>query len=158
MQSNRHLIFLLLGLCAAAFALAGFFYFEARRQNMQLAELLARKPGKDGKPAVDPYIAGPVKNRILKGYGDLNACYRTYLASSPARKSGVLRIDWQIATSGRSVSPEVVVSDFANPPFEKCVTEKIGSWHFPEPGTQKYVEHTFRFDEKPETNQKKPGK
>jgi len=158
MQHNRNLIYLLLGLCVAAFASAGFFYSETRRQNMQLAELMARAPGKDGKPQVDPYIAGPVKNRILKGYGELNACYRAHLATNSAKKSGVLRVDWQVATSGHSVSPEVVVSDFVNPIFEKCVIEKIGSWRFPEPSTQKYVEHTFRFDEKPEANQRKPGK
>lgn len=148
MQNNRTTFYLVLGICIAAVALTGFFFLEARRQNAQLAELLARAPGKDGKPAVDPYIAGPVKNRVLKGYGELNACYRAYLETKPAKKSGKLRIDWQITTSGRSVSPEVILSDFGNSAFEKCITDKIANWSFPEPSAQKYIEHTFRFDEK----------
>ncbi|GAB4435079.1 MAG: hypothetical protein OHK0011_18270 [Turneriella sp.] len=134
---------------ALALAAASWLYVENRRQNSQLVELLSRQVG-DGKKTSDPYLAGPVKNRILKGYGEIKACYKAYLATNPAQKSGKLRVDWQITTSGRPVSPEVVLSDFGNSEFEKCVTGKIAEWRFPEPNAQKYVEHTFRFDEKSE--------
>ncbi|AFM12838.1 AgmX/PglI C-terminal domain-containing protein [Turneriella parva] len=124
-------------------------YVENRRQNAQLVELLSRQ-NSDGKKQVDPYIAGPVKNRILKGYPELHACYKAFLESKPAQKSGKLRIDWQIATSGRVISPEVVTTELGNKPFETCIMRKIAEWRFPEPPVQKYVEHTFRFDEKGE--------
>lgn len=74
---------------------------------------------------IDPYIAGLVKNRILKGYPELHSCYKAFLETKPAQKSGKLRIDWQIATSGRVISPEVVTTDLGNKPFETCVTRKI---------------------------------
>ncbi|GAB4443055.1 MAG: hypothetical protein OHK0011_25390 [Turneriella sp.] len=142
-------------LSALAFAVAGLLYVENRRLNSQLVELMSRQ-ARDGKKTSDPYLAGPVKNRILKGYGEIKACYKAYLASNPAQKSGKLRVDWQIATSGRPVSPEVVLSDFGNSMFEKCVTAKIAEWRFPEPNVQKYVEHTFRFDEKGEKGKAPP--
>lgn len=127
---------------------AAYLFFETRRQNAQIAELLARGSSADQRKQQDPYLAGPVKNRILKGYPEIQGCYKAFLESKPTQKSGRLRIDWQITTSGRAVSPEVITSDFGNGAFEKCVTEKIGQWRFPEPSVQKYVEHTFRFDEK----------
>lgn len=137
---------------AITLLVATLLYLENRRQNQQLVELLSRQPG-DSKKQQDPYLAGPVKNRILKGYPEIQGCYKAFLESKPVQKSGKVRIDWQITTSGRAVSPEVVTSDFGNGTFEKCVTEKIGQWRFPEPSVQKYVEHTFRFDEKGDAKQ-----
>lgn len=148
MENNRTALYITAGIAAAAIALAAFFFYETKRQNAAIAELLARTSSKDAKVPIDPYIAGPVKNRVLKGYGDLNTCYKAYLSQKPDKKSGKMRVDWQITTSGRSLTPEVVTSDFSNPEFEKCITGKIAQWRFPEPSTQKYVEHTFRFDEK----------
>lgn len=135
-------------IAALAFALATYFFLETRRQNAQLAELIAQSSRGDSKRPQDPYLAGPVKNRILKGYPEIHACYKTYLESKPAKQTGKLRIDWQITTAGRPLKPEVVASDFGNAAFEKCVTEKIAGWSFPEPSVQKYVEHTFRFENK----------
>lgn len=90
------------------------------------------------------------KTVYSKGYPERHACYKAFLETKPAQKSGKLRIDWQIATSGRVVSPEVVTTDLGNKPFETCVTRKIAEWRFPEPPVQKYVEHTFRFNDKAE--------
>jgi len=131
-----------------AILVAVYLFFEMRRQNAQIAELLSRGNSAEQRKHQDPYLAGPVKNRILKGYPEIQACYKAFLESKPSKKSGKLRIDWQITTSGRAVSPEVVASEFGNATFEKCVTEKIAQWRFPEPSVQKYVEHTFRFDAK----------
>lgn len=131
---------------------AAFLFIENRQQKAQLIDLLQRaQTGSAGdKKQVDPYLASPVKNRILKGYPELQACYKAFLETKPAQKSGKVRIDWQITTSGRVISPEVVTTELGNKPFETCVTRKITDWHFPEPPVQKYVEHTFRFDEKGE--------
>jgi len=127
----------------------GYLIYQNRSLQNQIHVLSERSaPTKDGRPAVDPFIAGPVKNRILKGYGELSHCYKEYLATNPVKKSGNVRIDWQITTSGKPVSPEVVITDFANKPFEACITQKIAAWSFPEPVVKKYVEHTFKFDEK----------
>ena len=136
-------------IAALAVALAAYFFYETRRQNAQLAELIAQtgRAGDKTKPQ-DPYLAGPVKNRILKGYPEIHTCYKSYLETKPAKDSGKLRVDWQITTSGRALKPEVVVSDFGDAAFEKCITEKIAAWTFPEPAVQKYVEHTFRFENK----------
>lgn len=131
-----------------AVLLAGYFFYETRKQNAQLAELLAQIGRGDKGRAQDPYISGPVKNRILKGYREIHACYKDYLESKPTKDSGKIRVDWQITTSGQVLKPEVVVSDFGNAAFENCVTEKIASWRFPEPPVQKYVEHTFHFENK----------
>lgn len=133
---------------AVAIAIAIFFYTENRRQNAMLVDLLQRSQagGKEGTPKIqDPYMAGPVKNRILKGYSDLKACYRDYLAGNPEKKAGIIRVDWQIETSGRPSHPEVITSEFANRSFEQCLTDKIATWTFPEPPVKKYVEHTFTF-------------
>ncbi|AFM12206.1 AgmX/PglI C-terminal domain-containing protein [Turneriella parva] len=141
---------LLYAAAALAVAVAAFLFFENRRQNAQIVELLqrAQTSGTADKKQADPYLAGPVKNRVLKGYPEVQACYKTYLAANPAKQTGKLRVDWQISTSGRTIAPEIVLSDFAAQQFESCVVTKIAEWRFPEPPVTKYVEHTFRFEDK----------
>lgn len=56
------------GLALLACLAAAYLFFESRRQNAQIAELLTRGSGADQRKQQDPYLAGPVKNRILKGY------------------------------------------------------------------------------------------
>lgn len=139
------------GLAVLALALAGYFFYETKKQNAVMARLITERPAADGKKQVDPYLAGPVKNRILKRYPEIQSCYKAYTG---ARKSGDLRIDWQIDTSGRALNPEVVLSQFGDKAFEQCVTGAISKWRFPEPMTTKYVEHTFHFKDASEKPKK----
>ncbi|MCS6971552.1 MAG: AgmX/PglI C-terminal domain-containing protein [Turneriella sp.] len=131
-----------------AIAVAAYLFFETRRQNAQIMELLSRSNPSDSRKAQDQYLSKVVKNRILKGYPELQACYSEFLATKPTNPKGKIRVDWQITTSGKVERPEVIASDFHNQVLEKCILDKIAGWTFPEPIMKKYVEHTFVFGDK----------
>ena len=89
-----------------------------------------------------------MKNRIIKGYLELQVCYKDFLKTAPAVTNGNLKMDWQIDTDGDVLSPEVVTSPFQSESFHKCMADKIKTWKFPEPVVKKYVIHTFGFEKK----------
>jgi TonB family protein len=134
------------GIILAIVILFGFIYFNQQKENLLLRQMISEKgsAGKNKKDE-DPYLANEVKNRVLKGYGEMNKCYKEYLAKNPKIKDGNIVVDWQIDTNGKTVSPEIVTSDFRNPEFEHAVINAVTGWKFPEPVLKKYVTHTFKF-------------
>ena len=128
-----------------------FLFYRDMQRDREMGMLMSQQAmasGKDGRKPVDPYIQNEVKNRIIKGYLELQVCYKDFLQTSPAVTDGDLKMDWQIDTDGDVISPEVVVSPFRSDSFHKCMAEKIKTWKFPDPAVKKYVTHTFRFEKK----------
>ena len=158
MKDNKTIIIII---SAAALIIIAFLFYNQhtlRQENLMMRELLSQKGG-DKNKETDPYISGPVKNRIIKGSGELKACYKEYLAKNKGEKKGEIKIDWQIDTDGCVIDPEVVFSQFPDASLGKCITEKISKWKFPEPAVKKYLSHLFRFDDvegkEDKNNQKK---
>lgn len=117
---------------------------ELRRQNSMMLNQVTRPEGR-GAQQSDPYISGPVKNRILKGSGELKKCFQAHTAANPEVRQGNMVIDWQVDTDGDVISPEIVTSPFKSEVFHRCMVERIASWKFPPPTVRKYVSHTFKF-------------
>ena len=146
MKDNKTIIIII---STTALIIMAFLFYnqqQIRKENLMLKEMLSQRGGEKGKET-DPYISGPVKNRIIKGSAELKACYKEYLAKNPAVREGEIKIDWQIDTDGSVESPEVVFSRFSDASLGKCITEKISKWRFPGPPVKKYVNHLFRFDD-----------
>lgn len=100
-------------------------------------------------PKEDPYLTGAVHNTIRKKFKDLQGCFLEYIKKNP-RYDGSLKtvhLDWQISPAGKVVKPEVVDSDAGDDAFSGCLAQKIQSYEFPPPPTERnfYVEHFFRF-------------
>ncbi|MDH5655094.1 MAG: AgmX/PglI C-terminal domain-containing protein [Spirochaetia bacterium] len=135
------------GLFGVLILLILFLIYRDYRRDQEIALLLSQRPaaGKDGRTPVDPYIKNEVKNRIIKGYGELQICYKEFLKTNPKITDGDIKMDWQIDTDGDVISPEVITSPFSSESFHKCMAGKIESWKFPEPPIQKYISHTFKF-------------
>jgi hypothetical protein len=131
-------------------------------RNAQLMQQLMYSGGSGDKSgrAMDPYIQNQVKNTITKHLAQIQECYKTFLNNNADKikkdknfkKDGSVSVDWHVNSKGEAVSPEIVRSEINDDNFKICLIEKIKSWSFPAPpfGTDKYVEHTFRFMDKEE--------
>lgn len=102
----------------------------------------------NSKKPLDPYLENQVKNRIIKGYNDLQECYKEFLTTNPKITDGEIKIDWQIKSNGEVITPGIVLSPFEGDILHKCMLSKISLWEFPPPMIQKYVVHTFKFNKK----------
>lgn len=121
-------------------------YRDYRREE-QVARLLDEPKQTGERHPSDPYIDQQVKNRIIKGYGDLQKCYKDYIAVAPSVTDGEVKMDWQIDEDGQPTRPEVVVSPFPDS-LHRCMADTIEKWEFPPPARPRYVVHTFRFNKK----------
>lgn len=108
-------------------------------------EKSSSKKGEKGEE--DPYIAGQVKNTIVKKFSEIQKCYNAFLETKPKVKDGLVTIDWQISVAGEVMNPEMVNTQFNNKDFESCITKTIAKWTFPPPPFKeaKYIAHKFRF-------------
>jgi len=160
---RKTIIFIVLAAVAAGGALL-------YRQNLQLHEQLltmqARmsalmqqpRAGGHGGRRADPYIAGAVKNTILKHYAAIGAIYKRYLATHPKKESGHIKMDWQITPDGRVLEPGIVFSELdPGSLMEQQMLREAAGWRFPPPpsGMTRYIAHTFRFREHPMTEAEK---
>ncbi|MCP5500605.1 MAG: AgmX/PglI C-terminal domain-containing protein [Leptospiraceae bacterium] len=119
-------------------------------REKQMALLLSQsqqQKTKDGGKTIDPYLQNQVKNRIIKGYDELQDCYKEYLKQNPKITDGEVKMDWQIDTDGKVIKPAVILSPLEKS-FHSCLGQKISGWTFPPPLVQKYVVHTFKFSKK----------
>ena len=119
-----------------------------RESKMHQMMSLRQEVGRDGRKAQDPYLQYEVKNRIIKGYTDIQACYKDFLKTNPEVTDGDVKMDWQIDTDGDVLSPEIITSPIQSDALHSCMKEKISEWKFPEPVMKKYVTHTFKFEKK----------
>ena len=148
LKISNNLNLTLLVVCVFLIALLFYRDYSRDRELKQLVAMQQQRPGQDGRRPQDPYLTNEVKNRIIKGYGDVQICYKEFLKNKPKVSGGDLKMDWQIDSDGDVISPEVVVSPFRSDSFHKCMATKIAGWKFPEPGMKKYVTHTFKFEKK----------
>ena len=130
-----------------------FFVYRDYQREEKLRLVMAQQSlagGQKDRAAKDPYLQNEVKNTIIKGYKDLQGCYKDFLATNPEVTDGDIKMDWQIETDGDVDSPAVVTSPFREEKFHKCMADKITAWRFPEPPVKKYVSHTFKFSRQDE--------
>lgn len=121
------------------FALAGVACSGATRASAPSASPSLLKV--DGQ--LDPRV---VQTVIAANTGEVNACYREYLATHPSTE-GKLVLHWAVKDDG-SVA-ETCQGEGTTVPDElgRCVSERVASWRFPPSAyTQKaQVEYTFDF-------------
>ena len=145
---------------AALAAGSALLYRQNRHLEEQLAamqsrlETLAQQPAAPGRGGrwEDPYIAGAVKNTILKHYAAIGAIYKRYLAGHPKKAEGRVKMDWRIAPDGHVIEPGIVFSELdPGSRMERALVREVAGWRFPPPpgGMEKYVAHTFRFRDHP---------
>ncbi len=152
---------------AAVAALLGgvFLYLQVRQlqEDLRLMQtrmvlMMRQTHAGSGGGKEDPYISGAVKNTILRHYTEIGSIYKRYLSLHPRRKSGKVRVDWQIAPDGRVIDPGIVISELdAGSRLETGLLAAIAAWHFPPPpsGMRRYVAHTFVFRDHPMTDAEK---
>ena len=105
----------------------------------------------ESKVSESNYLKNEVKNSITKITPSLNECYSGYLAKSPARKDGAIRIDWLIEDSGNSRRIEVISNDLGDANIAVCIQGAIRTLRFPPHIEPKpvYVSHQFNFGAAP---------
>jgi hypothetical protein len=92
-----------------------------------------------------PYEQNQVRNTILKNNKLIQECYLKHLEQKDAKTSGKLQIDWQIAPSGETLSPQVVASTMNSKTLEECVVTKVKAFNFPAPPSDKPIYSTFTY-------------
>lgn len=148
MKGNLWIPWVLLGLVLVG---AVWLYQQNRETQAQLAlvrqQLAQPQSGPGDRKAEDPYLAGPVKNAILKAAPSLQQCYLDLLKTKPKVTAGKLHLDWQIDQEGKVLEAGVVQNQLESPAFGDCVVQKLNGIHFPPPpfGQNKYVEHSLFF-------------
>ncbi len=130
-------------------------------RNQQLIQVIASTRSEKLGQKRDPYLTSQVKNTISKNSGKLLAGYQDYLERQSENnqenpRDGDITLDWQIDGNGKVISPAVVRSSFKDLAFQKALVMTVKSWSFPPPplGMNKYVEHTFRFQDKESAGKK----
>jgi len=116
------------------------------KMNMLLSRSMSQPSTGQGGRQRDLYLESAVHNTILKRAVDIQKAYNVYLARHPKISDGNIKLDWQIGQDGRTISPEVVTSDFHDKKFEADIIQSIANWKFPPPpfGMNKYVVHSFK--------------
>lgn len=121
MRTQQHLQWAFVAFCLGALA---FLFYRDQQQEKQITILMARagttKLG-TSRPGHDPYLKNQVKNRIIKGYPEIQACYQNYLKADPPVTDGDLKLDWQIDTDGEVIEPGIVLSAFQDPALHACL-------------------------------------
>ena len=112
--------------------------------------------GKKGeaKPQVkmkNPEVSGSLDKRIIQKvvrqhHGELRACYEREVAKVKGL-NGVITVVWLISPQGAVTKVILKSSTMKNKNVEKCVTDSIKFWRFPQPrgGGAVQVEYPFDF-------------
>lgn len=112
--------------------------------------------GKKGeaKPQVkmkNPEVSGSLDKRIIQKvvrqhHGELRACYEREVAKIKGL-NGVITVVWLISPQGAVTKVILKSSTMKNKNVEKCVTDSIKFWRFPQPrgGGAVQVEYPFDF-------------
>jgi len=106
------------------------FYFQSsmknidNKMNMLLSRSMSQPSTGQGGRQRDPYLESAVHNTILKRAVDIQKAYNVYLARHPKISDGNIKLDWQIGQDGRTISPEVVTSDFHDKKFDDAAKSR----------------------------------
>ena len=109
---------------------------------------------REAKPQVrmkNPDVSGSLDKRIIQKavrqhVGELRACYEREVAKVNGL-NGVLTVVWLITPQGAVTKVNLKSSTMNNKNVEKCVTDSIKFWRFPQPGGggDVLVEYPFDF-------------
>jgi len=107
-------------------------------------------PNSNQRGEESPYIKNEVRNTIAKKWKELNACYTEFLNADPKPEvtEGQIKVDWQVESDGKVISPEVVTSEINHPVLEQCLIARVQKWKFPPPppnGQNTYIVYKFFF-------------
>mgnify|MGYP006273061093 CR=1 FL=1 len=92
-----------------------------------------------------PYEDNQVKNTIAKYNGEIQKCYLKHLENPKAETSGRVQVDWQISPSGETLSPSLVSSNMNDQEFADCIVNKVKTFKFPPPPTDKPLYTSFGY-------------
>jgi TonB family protein len=92
-----------------------------------------------------PYEQNQVKNTIVKNNPLIQECYLAHLKKEKALTSGKVQVDWQISPQGETLMPQIVTSTLDDSDMDQCVLEKVKTFQFPPPPSDKPVYTTFTY-------------
>lgn len=92
-----------------------------------------------------PYEQNQVRNTIVKNNPIIQECYLKHLEKKGAVTSGRVQVDWQIDPSGNTLSPQVVISTLDDKNLDECIVEKVKTFKFPAPPSDKPIYTTFTY-------------
>jgi TonB family protein len=147
MFNEKQKNFLLVGLGALVLVLLVLNLFRPNKSSEIHPSLIPVNVGSDKqKPEYKtPYEQNQVRNTIVKNNSIVQECYIKHLEKENAVTSGRVQVDWQISPSGDTLSPQVVTSTLDDKDMDDCIVEKVKTFRFPPPPSDKPVYTTFTY-------------
>lgn len=147
MLNEKQKNYALVGLAAVVVVLLVSNLFKSPKSTEVHPSLVPVNVGSDKqKPEYKtPYEQNQVRNTIVKNNSIIQECYLKHLEKENAVTSGRVQVDWQIAPSGDTLSPQVVTSTLDDKDMDECIVEKVRTFKFPPPPTDKPVYTTFTY-------------
>ncbi|NBT58655.1 energy transducer TonB [bacterium] len=150
MLSEKRKDYALIGMGALVLILLVSNLLSARRDSLKSEIHPSLVPvnvgGDKQKPEFkSPYEQNQVRNTIVKNNPTIQDCYLKHLEKKDAISSGKVQVDWQIDSSGDTLSPQIVISTLDDKEFDDCVVEKVKTFKFPPPPSDKPIYTTFTY-------------
>ncbi len=105
--------------------------------------------GLHGKPAEKLVGSGALPMEAIKAVidahkGEIRRCYEQALVQEP-QLEGKVTVTWMIAETGKVARVSVKESSLNSPAVERCITQAVSRWVFPEPYGRGVVEVNYPF-------------
>lgn len=147
MMNERQKNIALLGSFGLVFVLLGLLFLKSPKNQSVHPSLVPVNVSSDKqKPEYkSPYEQNQVRNTIVKNNNLIQECYLNHLKQKDAVTSGKVQVDWQISPQGETLKPQIVTSTLADPEMDQCVVDKVKTFQFPPPPSDKPVYTTFTY-------------
>lgn len=115
-------------------------------QKSSPAPAIYQQPADDGKLSKS-YKEENLVAKIREKGKELQACYFTYLETSPEIKEGVVKILFKVEENGFVGNTQVTANDFKNSKLNECILEKFENTYLSPPplGINRYISHDLAF-------------
>ena len=144
-RDPRNIVLALLSLAVVGLTIALVNKSNPTKEIAVSPDLTPVTDGKSGAKQKTPYEMNQVRNTITKNTSKVKACYGQFLNTKPTSTDGKVLVDWQIQPDGRVRRAEIVSTELAQPVLERCLTDSIKTWVFPEPPSSHDVYTSFLF-------------
>lgn len=119
---------------------------DSRKSELHPSLVPVNVGGDKQKPEFkSPYEQNQVRNTIVKNNPSIQECYLKHLDKKDAVTSGKVQVDWQIDPTGDTLFPQIVVSTLDDKDLDDCIVEKVKTFKFPAPPSDKPVYTTFTY-------------